>query len=121
MGTRLYPNTTDRAALEVLARVPSGTHDRMTEMAKRHDAERAAATAWNEYEDGYRQWKERDSDGPIGDLDGFLTFGWGKFRPVDGIGEDCAGHEDDLSRAARLLQANGIGVDVALTGGLHWS
>jgi hypothetical protein len=117
MGTRLYPNTTDRAALEVLAGVPAGTHARMDEMAKRHAEAKVDPF---DQEAGYAQWKERNDDGPIGDLDAFLTFGWGKFRPVDGIGEDCAGHEDNLDRAARLLRANGIGANVAMTGGLHW-
>jgi len=120
MGVRLYPNTTNAAKLEKLAGVPEGTHKRMEDMAKRHAEERAAATNWNEYEDGYRQWKERDNDGPIGDLDAFLTFGWGKFRPIDGIGEDYAGNESDPQRAAKLLRYNGIGVDVSLTEGVHW-
>jgi len=120
MGTRLYPNTTDRAALETLAGVPAGTHDRLDAMEKRHEAEKLAAADPRCHDLGYRQYCERQDDGPIGTLDHFITFGWGKFRPVDGIGEDYAGHEDDLERIAKLLRANGIGADVALTGGLHW-
>ncbi len=123
MATRLYPATQDRAALETLAGVPAGTFDRMEAMAKRHDEERKNATNWSDYEDGYRQWKERQDDGPIGELDAFLTFGWGRFRPVDslGIGLDYAGNEPNLERAAILLAANNIRADVALTGGLCWS
>jgi hypothetical protein len=120
MGVRLYPNTTNVVRLEKLANVPSGTHARMEEMEKRHAEERANTADWNMYEDGYRQWKEKDSDDAIGTLDAFLTFGWGKFRPVSGIGEDYAGNEPDFIRADLLLAANGINANAHYCEGIHW-
>lgn len=121
MGTRLYPRTTDRKALETLAGVPHGTYDRLEAMEARQKAELEAAKPEDRYDLGYKHYCERNDDDALGTLDAFITFGWGKFSPVDDIGHDCAGHEDDLTRAAKLLRRNGIGVDVALTGGLCWS
>jgi hypothetical protein len=120
MGTRLYPHTTDRSALETLACVPAGTYDRLTALEARQQAELEVAKPEARYDLGYRHYCERNDDA-MGTLDAFLTFGWGKFRPVDDIGHDYAGHETDLTRAATLLASNGINVDVALTGGLRWS
>jgi len=120
MGVRLYPNTTNVAKLEKLANVPEGTHNRMEEMAKRHEAALVGIDRHDRYELEYKQWQERNDDRPIGDLDAFLTFGWGKFRPIDGIGEDYAGRENDLQRAASLLRYNGINADTAECEGVHW-
>ena len=121
MGTRLYPHTIDRIALETLAGVPAGTYDRLTALEARQQAELEAAKPDQRYFLGDRHYCERNCDDALASLDAFLTFGWGKFRPVDDIGHDYAGHETDLTRAAKLLRQNGINVDVALTGGLRWS
>lgn len=121
MGTRLYPRTTDRKNIETLAGVPHGTTDRLEAMEARQKTELEAAKPEDRYELGYKHYCERNDDADLGNLDAFLTFGWGKFSPVEDIGHDYAGSEPDLERSAKLLRANGIGVDVALTGGLCWS
>lgn len=120
MGVRLYPNTTDRAALETLAGVPHGTYDRLDAMTARHEAALVGLSFAERNELEYQQYCERQDDAAIGDLDAFLTFGWGKFREVDGLGTDCAGCIENLDAARRLLRYNGIGADVALANGVHW-
>jgi hypothetical protein len=116
MGCRLYPNTINAAKLEKLAFVPEGTMRRLEEMAKRHAEERVNAANWSEYDGGYRQWKERDEDGSIGDLDAFLTFGWGKF---DGGNGECGGTLKG-AEAQALLDLNGIRADADYCEGVHW-
>lgn len=115
MGVRLYPNTLDRKKLELLIGVPEGTYDRLEATLQRHQAVKDA-----NQDVKYEQWKEIYEDKYLGALDHFLTFGWGKFKSVNGIGEDYSGKENNLQKANELLLANGIKVDVELTEGVHW-
>ena len=122
MGVRLYPNTQDKAKLEVLAGVPAGTYARMEEMDARHEKFKAGIPLRDRYDLDYECWKEKDADGPIGDLDAFITFGWGKFRPVLGLGEDYSGSipASQSVKADLLLAANGISANGAFCEGVHW-
>lgn len=125
MGTRLYPNTRNVAALERLARVPAGTKARLEEMEARHKKELepfAGKAPWERQEIEYRQWCEKNDDEAIGTLDAFETFGWGKFRPC-GLANGYAGSLDDLTDCAVVLRGNGINLtleELQLTEGLHW-
>ena len=131
MGIRLYPNTTDAAALEQLAGVPRGTMQQLD--------------LWKEMQELYRQKYGLglyDDEGPKGvdvgyafhcivngsdiqKLEDFLLFGWGKF--------DCpvpAGHEEETGclpsgpEAAALLRTTRFEGNaretVELAGGVHW-
>lgn len=138
MGTRLYPLTRDAAALETLAGVPAGTMARLDAIkapfAARSQARQEAFEAapegaagdavrsglrYEERVDSEAEWNAVNADQDAGTLDGFLTFGWGKFNGV-GLALDYAGHLDDLTACRRVLEANGIAADPALTGGLCW-
>jgi hypothetical protein len=129
MGIRLYPNTKDRTKLEVLAGVPAGTYDRLEAIETKHREEaitKRASGTWSEYSDGYRQWQEINNDPHLGDLCGFLLYGWGKFNDPDGLTNDdnhdrsCSGSLSG-EPAARLLEQNGVDPKLATLGdGIHW-
>jgi hypothetical protein len=83
MGTRLYPTTQNEAIIEILAGVPAGTHKALTKIRLDNRAEveklqREGVNYGDIQEIEYRQWKSLQEI-PEGHLDGFLTFGWGKF------------------------------------------
>lgn len=121
MGTRLYPNTQDVAALEMLCGVAAGTAARRAAVELRHAGELAAATPAERSELEYAQWEEVNNDPDLGTYAAFLLYGWGKFDGR-GIAEGYAGSLTDLDAVARLFTRNGIplDVDLALTEGVHW-
>ena len=115
MGVRLYPNTQDVVRLEVLAGVPAGTMDRLTAMEARQKDELEKAPREERYELGYKHYQERNDDAAMGDLDAFMTFGWGKFNG----GEDCCGSAEGEAAQA-LLNLNGINAEAWYCEGVHW-
>jgi hypothetical protein len=121
MGVRLYPNTQDPAALETLAGVPAGTHARLSaveaEFAPRLNAAPDFFARNAIYDEKYNRVNDDDA---MGDLDNFLTFGWGRFQHVAGLSDGCVGRLDAPADAQRLLDHNGIEVNAALAGGVHW-
>ena len=83
MGTRIYPTTRNGNILEILAGVPAGTFESLQTLLTEQKAQMDKAR--NERKDfveldqiDYEHYKVRQNR-PEGLLDGFLTFGWGKF------------------------------------------
>jgi hypothetical protein len=135
MGIRLYPCTTDAAALETLCGVPAGTAERLHQLKLRHHealtAAQASGSAGLDLDDlRYQQWKEIHADDATARLDTFLVFGWGKFHPA-GVAPGCSGclPLSEADRIADLLRINGIGPNepaallefLRLTEGVCWS
>ena len=121
MGVRLYPNTQDKAKLEILAGVPAGTYARMEEMEAHHQSLKTGIPMLDRYDLDYECWKEKSDDGPIGDLDHFITFGWGKFNSA-GVAEDYSGSLDvgEPGKIAHLFIVNRIAADPIFCEGVHW-
>ena len=83
MGTRIYPTTRNESIIEILAGVPAGTHKKLTNtLLENQTACEKATNDGLSYDDidtiKHYQRMALDSS-PEGRLDGFLTFGWGKF------------------------------------------
>lgn len=83
MGTRLYPKSRKENIVEILAGVPVGTHKNLTSILlenrrKVEDAQKSGVDYGTIQEMEYQQWQNLHKT-PEGILDGFLTFGWGKF------------------------------------------
>jgi len=63
-------------AIEEIARVPAGTHTAVQQY--REEAKRLTFAAGDA---GYEHWASVQ-DTPVGELDAFLTFGWGRLTPL---------------------------------------
>ena len=83
MGTRIYPTTRNGSTLEILAGVPAGTFESLkTLLIEQKNEMEKARSQGKDFVDcndlSYEHHKARQNR-PEGLLDGFLTFGWGKF------------------------------------------
>ena len=127
MGTRIYPTTRNAAIIEILAGVPAGTHESLTKIRldNRAEVERLQRDGVN-YGDiqevEYRQWQTLQEI-PEGRLDGFLTFGWGKFTSAtyeeirnnipEGEDEDWLwnGGTTDVGLIDSIMEAQGVDLE----------
>lgn len=107
MATRLHVtfdnnNAEHIRAIEEIAQVPAGTYAAV--LAHREEAKSLEGDA------GYRHW-EGVQDTPVGELDRFLTFGWGRLtatgRQIAGLaaGDEEIGGTTDPRFVAGLLWA----------------
>ncbi len=141
MGTRIYPTTRNSSILEILAGVPAGTFESLQTLLTKQKNEIAEARSQGKSyfecdELGYEHYKARQNR-PEGLLDGFLTFGWGKFTnltyqiikgniPSD-QDEDwiwCGGTKD-LGLIDSIMEAQGVdleklGINPEDLEGLSW-
>ena len=119
MGVRLYPNTKNTRNLEILAGMPEGTHARLEALRASFQVDEAAT--FFERQDRYEKlWNAVHEDDDLANLDGFLTFGWGKFDGI-GLANGYAGSLTDLAHCAMVLRANGIdATHIRLMEGIHW-
>lgn len=106
MGTRLYPNTEDRAVLAQLAGVPEATWERLEQLT---------------------EVRQRLGDEEVSGLESFLLFGWGRVDVATllafSFDTACDG-TDDPKTVRRLLAAHHVdlkGVEIDRLEGLHWS
>jgi len=141
MGTRIYPTTRNGNILEILAGVPAGTLESlkslMVEQKEQIDKARSEGKDFVELDQiDYEHYKIRQSR-PEGLLDGFLTFGWGKFTNetyelINGnipAGEDkdwvwCGG-TTDVGLIDSIMEAQGVdleklGINPEDLEGLSW-
>jgi len=141
MGTRIYPTTRNGNILEILAGVPAGTFESLQTLLTEQKAQMDKAR--NERKDfveldqiDYEHYKARQNR-PEGLLDGFLTFGWGKFTnetyelingniPV-GADEDWLwnGGTTDVGLIDSIMEAQGVdleklGINPEDLEGLSW-
>ena len=141
MGTRIYPTTKNPAIIEILAGVPAGTHESLTRITLANEREcskaQDAGIDWGKIEEmKHHHWKELQ-EMPEGLLDGFLTFGWGKFtrEAYDEIrnnipeGEDESwlwnGSTNNVGLIDSIMEAQGVdleklGVNPENLEGLCW-
>lgn len=121
MGCRLYPMTKNVANLETLAGVPEGTHARLDAVKAKYNTNDPALTFFARQDLYEKQWHEVNACPHMGQLDHFLTFGWGKFGDMHNItGGKYGGSETDLVRCTLLARSNGIEYDPAVCEGLCW-
>ncbi len=122
MGIRLYPNTKNVANLEILAGVPAGTAQKLTEIEARHP-NRHGVNNWSAVEAFYDElYLKENSD--VNAYQHFLLNGWGKFDHcgiVDSFDVECCGSENDAQKIRMLFALNGINADVSLCEGISWS
>jgi hypothetical protein len=141
MGTRIYPTTRNGNILEILAGVPAGTHASLTKITLDNNAEverlQREGLDWVAIDEvKFQQWKKFQLL-PEGGLDGFLTFGWGKFTNetyeiIKGnipAGEDeewvwCGG-TTDVGLIDSIMEAQGVdleklGINPEDLEGLSW-
>lgn len=76
MGTRLYPRTESSEILEKLAGVPTGTHAALIEFESAPENQ----YNWGDGEKGYEVYCRRKELKAVDELDGFITYGWGKLN-----------------------------------------
>ncbi len=123
MATRLYPlfdpqDHDQVQALERLAGVPAGTYAQ----AQQYRAQ--AQALGDDPEAGYLHWRSVQ-DTPVGRMDAFLTFGWGRLAPraedlVEALGHDPhCGSIEDAPTAGDVLDAQGLPCADAETVALH--
>jgi hypothetical protein len=127
MGTRIYPTTRNAAIIEILAEVPAGTHASLTKIRLDNNAEierlQREGLDWVAIDEvKYEQWKKFQLL-PEGRLDGFLTFGWGKFTSAtyeeirnnipEGEGEDWLwnGGTTDVGLIDSIMEAQGVDLE----------
>ena len=83
MGTRIYPTTRNESIIEILAGVPVGTHKKLTDTLLENQTACEKATndglSYDDIETIKHYQRMALGNSPEGRLDGFLTFGWGKF------------------------------------------
>lgn len=129
MGTRLYPNTTDGRKLEELANVLPGT-TKLLEAKNRLYPVYAEQNKDNDELDF--DWHCLFVGSDVSKLEGFHTFGWGKFD-LDLIPEDedkYGGSTTDLHVMYEMLLSSNFRPDeykhllpeeiVELSEGFHW-
>lgn len=124
MATRLYPNITSVESLELLARVPFGTHARLRALEDCHPDR-------HESDDAFYIWyDELQEDVDLSRLEVFESQGWGRVsgefvKLAEAAGYQSSHGQVELSKAkdlvVALLQANGI-PDIVLhhISGIHW-
>jgi len=130
MGTRLYPNTTDRIVLEQLAQVPAGTMMRLNALKARKIATRKGVRYYlvphvsqlvpvHDFAGLQKIWEAEfeaiHKDADCYRLDGFLSEGWGRMygvseRTAQELGMidetgyiSAVGSLSDSAQVARLL------------------
>lgn len=124
MATRLYPNITSVESLELLARVPFGTHARLRALEDRHPDRHKSDDAF------YIWYDELQEDVDLSRLEAFESQGWGRVsgefvKLAEAAGYQSSHGQVELSKAkdlvVALLQANGI-PDIVLhhISGIRW-
>lgn len=93
------------SAVEQIAQVPAGTH-----AAVQQYREEAKSLAYAGGDAGYEHWAGAQ-DTPVGVLDAFLTFGWGRLGP---LGRQIADLTDDDADG-------GSTTDPRVVAGLLWA
>jgi hypothetical protein len=124
MGVRLYPNTKNPRNLEILAKVPEGTHEKLAALRVKYKVDDPNCN----FIDMERRYEAFHSEvyavgnEHLDDLEHFLLFGWGKFDLPYGVQLDgLAGTFDDVETIKRVFLVNDINADPALCEGLHYS
>ena len=123
MGIYLVPRTDDVAALEQLAGVPAGTHQRLLDPGRDLPGRDGYDQAQAYYEDIF-------SDPDLNALDNLRTYGFGRIKPavsdiVQEAGKDTqAGtilHAGSLMR--QIIEIQGVdlnGVPIEMLQGVSW-
>jgi len=112
MAVRVYPtfdpnNPVHVSAIEQIAQVPAGTYAAV--QAYRAGAQRLAHAGGDA---GFQHWDGVQGT-PVGVLDAFLTYGWGRQTPnfrvfAEGAGDPDCGAADDPAVASALLLWQGV-------------
>lgn len=121
MGIRLYPVTKNVEALEALAGVKPGSHQRLQSLREKHRIDEPTLTFWEREEAYGRFHDEVHSDRDLASLDAFLLFGWGKVYSREHQDDGGYGQINDVEEIARLFRANCINADARLTEGVYWA
>jgi hypothetical protein len=117
MGIRLYPRTTNRAAVEKLAGVPAGTYDALDALRAAHNVD-APGLDFFQREAAYEAFYDAKQASPdLDTLDSFILFGWGK---VPSPHPEGFGTLEGIPEVAGLFSRHGINADATLTEGVYW-